>query len=195
MNERLKKQIQFIMEMDKLKHVFRQSRLLNYERHENSAEHSWHLAVIAMILSEYAEEELDILRVLKMVLIHDIVEIDAGDTFAYDEAGYDDKEQRENQAAERIFNMLPSDQAEKMWNLWREFEEQKTPEALYAASVDRLAPFLLNYYTEGYTWRLPGVTSAKVLKRMKVMEKSVPVIWELVQEIIEDSIKNGYLAD
>ena len=191
---RLKKQIDFITEIDKLKQILRQSVLIDDRRRENDAEHSWHLAVMAMLLFEYVkEEEVDLLRVMKMVLIHDIVEIDAGDTFAYDEKGYEDKREREMKAAERIFNILPQDQAEKMNELWLEFEEQETPEACYAASLDRLQPLLLNYNSEGHTWKKPGVNSEKVYQRMAIIKESTPDIWEYVVEIIEDSISRGYL--
>ena len=127
-----------------------------------------------------------------MVIVHDLVEIDANDTFAYDEKGNEDKEEREIKAAERIFNLLPKDQADEIWSLWREFEERKTPEARYAASLDRLQPLLLNYNTEGHTWKMPGVTSKKVYKRMEAIRESTLEIWEYVKELIEDSIKKGY---
>ncbi|HCS73635.1 MAG TPA: hydrolase [Clostridiales bacterium] len=191
---RLQKQIGFIVEVDKLKHVLRQSVLINDRRRENDAEHSWHLAVMAMFLSEHVKEDnLDLFKVMKMVLIHDIVEIDAGDTFAYDEEGYEDKEEREMKAAQRIFNLLPTDQAIKMKELWLEFEEKATPESRYAASLDRLQPLLLNYHSEGHTWKMPGVTSEKVYERMAVIKESTPQIWDYVVEIVEDSIDRGYL--
>lgn len=191
---RLQKQIGFIVEVDKLKHVLRQSVLINDRRRENDAEHSWHLAVMAMLLSEHVKEDnLDLFKVMKMVLIHDIVEIDAGDTFAYDEEGYEDKEEREMKAAQRIFNLLPTDQAIKMKELWLEFEEKATPESRYAASLDRLQPLLLNYHSEGHTWKMPGVTSEKVYERMAVIKESTPQIWDYVVEIVEDSIDRGYL--
>ncbi len=191
---RLEKQVEFIKEIDKLKYIFRQSALISDGRKENSAEHSWHVGVMAMLLTEYVEHEnVDLLKVIKMIMIHDLVEIDAGDTFAYDEKGYEDKEERETKAAERIFNLLPSDQAEEIWQLWREFEEGSTPEALYAASLDRLQPLLLNYYTEGHTWKIPGVTSDKVYERMEPIRKSTPLLWDYVSGLIEDSIKKGYL--
>jgi putative hydrolase of HD superfamily len=192
--DRLRQQIRFIVEIDKLKQVFRQSALIGDRRKENDAEHSWHLAAMAMLLTEYVKEEgVDLLRVIKMLLIHDLVEIDAGDTFAYDEKGNEDKEEREMQAAERIFSLLPSDQADEVWRLWREFEEKETPEARYAASIDRLQPLLLNYHTEGYTWKMPGVNREKVYERMAVIKESMPRVWEAVEEIIEDSVKKGYL--
>jgi putative hydrolase of HD superfamily len=149
---------------------------------------------MAMFLSEHVKEDnLDLFKVMKMVLIHDIVEIDAGDTFAYDEEGYEDKEEREMKAAQRIFNLLPTDQAIKMKELWLEFEEKATPESRYAASLDRLQPLLLNYHSEGHTWKMPGVTSEKVYERMAVIKESTPQIWDYVVEIVEDSIDRGYL--
>jgi len=191
---RLIRQIDFIVEIDKLKQVLRQSAVISDRRRENDAEHSWHLAVMAMLLSEYVKEDnIDLLKVIKMVLVHDLVEIDAGDTFAYDEAGHDDKEARELKAAERIFNLLPSDQTEEIWSLWQEFEEKQTPEARYAASLDRLQPLLLNYHTEGHTWKKPGVNSEKVYRRMAVIKESLPEVWDYVVEIIEDSVSKGYL--
>jgi len=193
-NERLLKQIEFIVEIDKAKQVFRQNVVIGTTRNENDAEHSWHLAIMAILLSEYAnEKDLDILKVIKMTLIHDLVEIDAGDTFCYDEKGYEDKEERELKAADRIFNILPSDQAQEIWKLWREFEEQKTPESRFAACLDRLQPLILNYNTKGHTWQKPGVTSEKVLKRNSIIEKNAPTLWEYVTEIVEDSIQKGYM--
>ena len=192
--ERLLKQIRFIVEIDKLKQVYRQNVVIGTSRNENDAEHSWHLAVMAVLLSEYAaERELDILRVIKMLVIHDLVEIDAGDTFCYDEKAIEDKAHREQKAAERLFSILPSDQAQEMMELWREFEELKTPEARFAACLDRIQPLILNYNTGGHTWKKPGVTSGKVLKRNEILEKNAPLLWEYAKEIIEDSIKKGYL--
>jgi putative hydrolase of HD superfamily len=193
-NERLLKQIEFIVEIDKVKQVFRQNVVIGTSRNENDAEHSWHLAVMAILLSEYAvEKEIDVLRVVKMVLIHDLVEIDAGDTFCYDEKGYEDKEEREQRAAKRLFNILPSDQAQEIRELWREFEELKTPEARFAACLDRIQPLILNYNTNGHTWKKPGVTSEKVLKRNELLQENAPLLWEYVRQVIEDSIQKGYL--
>lgn len=193
-NERLLKQIQFIVEIDKAKQILRQNVVIGTKRNENDAEHSWHLAVMAILLSEYAaEEDLDILRVIKMVLIHDLVEIDAGDTFCYDEKGQEDKAEREQRAAKRLFHILPSDQSQEIWELWREFEESKTPEARFAACLDRIQPLILNYNTNGHTWRKPGVTSEKVLKRNEPLRENTPLLWEYVKEAIEDSIQKGYL--
>lgn len=193
-NEKLMKQIQFITEIDKLKQIFRQNVVIDTTRNENDAEHSWHLAIMAILLSEYSEEKnIDVLKVVKMVIIHDLVEIDAGDTFCYDEKGYEDKEEREQQAANRLFNVLPSDQAKEIFDLWREFEALSTPEARFAACMDRLQPLILNYNTNGHTWKKPGVTSEKVLKRNRLLEENAPGLWEYAKEIIEDSIRKGYL--
>jgi putative hydrolase of HD superfamily len=195
-NPRLMKQIRFIIEIDKLKQVFRQNVITGSNRNENDTEHSWHLAVMAVLLSEYsADKNIDILKVIKMVLIHDIVEIDAGDTFCYDEKGHEDKEERERKAADRLFNILPSDQAREMMDLWREFEEMNTPESRFAACLDRLQPLLLNYCTKGHTWQKPGVTSEKVLARNAPLEKNVPELWEYVLRIVDDSIRKGYLKE
>ncbi|NLW24961.1 MAG: HD domain-containing protein [Clostridia bacterium] len=191
--ERLLKQINFLVEVDKLKQILRQNVVIGTKRNENDAEHSCHLAMMAVILSEYSAEKVDLLRVIKMVLIHDLVEIDAGDTFCYDEKGYLDKEEREMKAAERLFNILPEDQAKEIWALWREFEELKTPESRFAACLDRMQPLLLNFNTKGHTWQKPGVTSEKVLKRNAILEENAPVLWEYAKKMINESIKRGIL--
>jgi putative hydrolases of HD superfamily len=193
-NTRLKRQIEFIVEIDRLKRVFRQNVVIGTVEQENDAEHSWHMAIMAILLSEYSStKDLELSRVLKMLLVHDLVEIYAGDTFCYDEKGNLDKLEREQRSADKLFNILPSDQAEEIMDLWLEFERMETPEALFAASLDRLQPLLLNYNTLGHTWKRPGITSDKVLKRNSVLEQPVPKLWELAQDIIEDSIRKGYL--
>ena len=161
---RLERQLQFVMEIDKLKQVQRRTWLTDGTRTENAAEHSWHLALMCLLLHEYAaDRNLDSLRVLQMLLVHDLVEIDAGDTFVYDEAAAIDKESRERAAADRIFGLLPPDQAGEMRSLWEEFEARQTPEARFAASLDRLQPILHNYHTQGRAWRDHGVTADRVL--------------------------------
>lgn len=193
-NERLLHQIQFIKEIDKLKQIFRQNVVIGTERNENDAEHSWHLAIMAILLSEYStDRKIDVLKVVKMAIIHDLVEIDAGDTFCYDEKGYEDKEEREQKAANRLFSILPTDQAQEVWKLWQEFEELNTAEARFAACLDRLQPLILNYSTNGHTWKKPGVTSEKVLKRNGLLEENAPELWEYAKEIIEDSVRKGFL--
>ncbi len=192
--ERLQKQVRFILETDKLKQVLRQNVVIGTKRNENDAEHSWHLAVMAVLLSEYsAHENLDLLKVIKMVLVHDLVEIDAGDTFCYDDKAREGKDERELKAAKRLFGLLPDDQAREIWELWREFEEMKTPESQFAACLDRLQPLLLNYNTDGHTWQKPGVTSGKVYERNAILEKAAPGLWEYAKEIIEDSVRKGIL--
>jgi putative hydrolase of HD superfamily len=194
--ERLAKQLDFIVEVDKLKKVYRQNVVIGTQRQENDAEHSWHLALMALLLSEYArDKDLDLFRVVKMVLIHDLVEIDAGDTFCYDEAAHEDKEERELAAAERIFNLLPEDQAQEMWELWREFEEGKTPEARFANSLDRFQPLLLNHHTRAHTWTKPGVTREKVLQRNGLIAENAPALWEYAQKVIDQAWEEGYLRD
>jgi len=191
--ERLKQQIEFIVEIDKLKDIFRQTLLINGSRYENDAEHSWHLAVMASLLSEYATEKVDVSRVMKMVLIHDLVEIDAGDTYCYDEKGYLDKAEREQKAAERIFNLLPRDQAEELKRLWEEFEESTTPEARFAGALDVLQPLIHNYRTGGKSWQKHSITSGQVRKRKDKIRDGSQILWEYAEEMIKDAIEKGYL--
>lgn len=194
--DRLERQIRFIIEIDKLKRVFRQTWLLDQSRRENDAEHSWHFAVMSVLLLEYAgDPSLDLLRVLKMVLVHDLVEIDAGDTFAYDDARNRDKEARERKAADRIFGILPADLAAEIRRLWEEFEARDTPEARYAAALDRLQPLLHNYYTQGRTWREHGVTCEQVLRRNRHMADGAPTLWRFAEGLIRDAVQKGYLAE
>ncbi|NMA69595.1 MAG: HD domain-containing protein [Desulfitobacterium sp.] len=193
-SERMEKQIQFLVTIDQLKDITRQSITINSKRNENDAEHSWHLAVMAMILSEYAEDQnVDLLKVIKMVLVHDLVEIYAGDTYCYDEKANEDKAEREQEAAERLFSLLPEDQGEEIMNLWREFEEMETYEAAFAACLDRFQPLLLNYNTEGHTWQRPGVNSEKVLKRVEIAKKKVPQLYLYIENLIQNSIARGIL--
>lgn len=190
---RLDNQISFIVEIDKLKTVLRQTQLVDSSRQENTAEHSWHLAVMVMLLGEYTEPGTDLTRVLKMVLVHDIVEIDAGDTFAYDAAANQNKAEREEQAAARLFSLLPADQRDTVMALWQEFEAQATPEARFANALDRLQPLLLNYMTGGGTWKKAGVTLEKVQVRMAPIGKASPVLGDYVKRILEDSVAKGYI--
>jgi putative hydrolases of HD superfamily len=192
---RLTQQIQFIIEIDKLKQVLRQTLLTDGSRQENSAEHSWHLAIMVVILSEYAPQGVGLSHAIKMLLIHDLVEIDAGDTFCYDVQGNESKAAREQQAALRLFGLLPPDQASELRLLWEEFEEQNTPTAKFAAALDRIQPFLHNQQTEGGTWRIHGITRDKVMKRMAPVETGAPELWSFVQEVIEDCVAVGYLKE
>ncbi|MEP0915449.1 HD domain-containing protein [Leptolyngbya sp. DQ-M1] len=190
---RLQAQIQFIVEIDKLKHVLRQTLLMDKSRRENDAEHSWHLAMMAIVLAEYADPQVDLLRVLKMVLIHDLVEIDAGDTFCYDTIALQDQAEREEKAADRLFGMLPENLGEELRSLWEEFEAKETLDAQFAAALDRLQPLLHNYYTEGGTWRKAGVTVEKVRKRMAPVAIGSPVLGEFVENLIQDAVRQKFI--
>lgn len=191
--KRLAQQISFILEIDQLKQIYRQNLILDGSRRENDAEHSWHLAMMAVVLQEYASEPVDLSRVLQMVLLHDIVEIDAGDTFCYDVQAGLDKHEREQKAAKRIFGLLPSDQGEELKNLWLEFEAGESPEARFAAVLDRLQPFLNNYHTEGGTWRIHGVGSEQVQKRMEPIGINAPALGAYVEKLLEEAIAQGIL--
>jgi len=195
-SDRLAKQIEFIKEIDKLKKIYRQSVISDGSREENDAEHSWHLAVMAMVLHEYANDrQLDLLKVIKMVLIHDIVEIDAGDTFIYDVKGNANKLEREEKAAQRIFGILPKEQALEFINLWREFEEKNTMEAKFAAALDRLEPLILNSLTGGHTWKKYGIKSKTVReKNLQVKDGSVE-IWHYINDLITECIEKGLLEE
>ena len=195
MNTRLDRQIAFILEIDKLKSVLRRSYLLNETRHENSAEHSWHLSVMALVLAEHTSAEMDTLRVLKMLLVHDIVEIDSGDTYIYDAAGNDTKAAREQEAAERIFGLLPPDQQRELTQLWQEFEARETPEAKFAAALDRLMPLLHNYHTAGRSWREHNISKAQVLRLNRHIEGGSETLWEYAEALINDAAAKGYLRD
>jgi putative hydrolase of HD superfamily len=166
--DRFKRQIEFILEVDKLKHVLRQTILMDQSRRENSSEHSWHIALTVMILSDYAGDEgIDFFRVMKILLIHDLIEIDAGDTYCYDDQGRQDQAEREKSAADRIFNLLPPDQAGMFREFWDEFEERKTPESRFANALDRVQPFLHNYFTRGRTWQENDIKREQVKARMQ----------------------------
>jgi len=191
---RLEQQITFILELDKLKHVLRQSILLDTSRRENDVEHSWHFAMLALVLGEYAPAGVDLQRVMKIALVHDIVEIDAGDTFIYGEQG--DKAEREMRAADRIFALLPLDQAAEVRGLWVEFEEGTTPEARFAKALDRIEPLLLNYYTRGKMWREKGVTAEKVRSaNYAVLAAGAPALVDYMRHLIEDAVEKGYLPE
>ena len=191
---RLPQQITFILEIDKLKSVLRQSYITVDERLENSAEHSWHLATMALILNEYAEEKVDLCHVLKLLLVHDIIEIDAGDTYCYDELGIKDQSIREHQAAERIFSLLPEDQAKTMGDLWREFEARKTPEAKFAVALDCLMPLLHNLHTEGKSWQEHNITMDQVIARNRAMNDGSAQLWQFALSIIKQAVTKGFLV-
>ncbi len=190
---RFEKQLSFLIEIDKMKSVFRRTMLIDLTRRENDAEHSWHFALTALVLCEYAKDDVDITRVIKMALVHDLVEVYAGDTFAYDEAGYADKEERELKAADKIFGMLPDDQRDEFRALWDEFEDFNTKESCYANAIDRLQPFINNYKTDGYTWREGNVNKAQVYKRMGAVRLYAPELWPFLEYVIDDAIEKGYI--
>lgn len=190
----LPQQLQFILEMDRLKSVQRRSLLLDGSRRENSAEHSWHLGMLALTLAEYANEPVDVNRVVKMVLLHDIVEIDAGDTFLYDQQGNSSKAEREQQAAARIFGLLPAAQRDEFVALWREFEERQTADARFANALDRFIPLLHNYHNAGRPWRENGITRQRVIEMVRHISEGSTTLWEYAQELIDDAVEKGYLA-
>jgi putative hydrolase of HD superfamily len=194
MNDRFVKQIRFIYEIDKVKSIFRKTRLFDDSRYENDAEHSWHLAMMALALSEHAGAPVDIFRVIKMVLMHDLVEIDSGDFIVYDKAAAAEKEAREKECAERVYGLLPGDMKEEFTELWREFEERETPEAKFAAALDRAEPTIQNYYTNGHSWVTHDVSYEQVVEvnRQKISE-GCPALWEYVSSLLDECIEKGCL--
>lgn len=192
---RLIAQLQFILELDRLKQILRQTSLTDNSRRENSAEHSWHLAVMAIALSEYAHQPINTNHAVQLLLLHDVVEIDAGDTFCFDEQSNQNKAERELKAAQRIFGLLPPDMSATFRALWDEFEAGQTPEAQFARAMDCLQPFLHNLQTQGGTWRKHGVSRDRVLKRMQAVKIGTPALWSFVEEQIEGAIAAGYLTD
>jgi putative hydrolases of HD superfamily len=191
-NERLLKQIEFIIEIDKIKHIFRKNFLMDGSRNENDAEHSWHLAIMAILLSEHCNEKIQVSKVIKMVLVHDLVEIYAGDTYCYDDKANEDKCDREQQSAARLFSILPEDQGNELRSLWEEFEAKKTPEAKFACALDRLQPLIHNYLNKGNTWLENGIDSGRVLKRNEAAKEIAPSIWEYINSLIKDAEEKGY---
>jgi putative hydrolases of HD superfamily len=193
--ERLKKQIEFIVEADKIKDIFRMNYTAGGSRRENDAEHSWHLALMAILLHEYANAPVDLLKVLKMILVHDIVEIDAGDSYVYNEEAKAVQHEKEIIAADRLFNILPDDQAQEYRNLWDEFEEKETPEARFAHAVDRLHPMLMNFNSNGRSWIENGISADMVAAKNKHMEEGAAFLWEYSREfIIKPAIERGLLS-
>ncbi|MCH5187046.1 MAG: HD domain-containing protein [Oscillospiraceae bacterium] len=195
--DRLESQLKFLIEIDKMKNVQRQTLLADGSRRETDAEHSWHMAVMAMLLIEYAEDrdKIDIDRVVRMCLVHDLVEVYAGDTFCYDEAAKLDKPQREREAADRLFSLLPADQGTELRALWEEFDEAQSPDAAYAAAIDRIQPLINNHLTNGHTWRGGRVKAHQVYARMERIRHSSPKLYEYACNIIEENIKKGSLSE
>ena len=191
---RLDAQLAFILEADKLKEIQRRTYLLSGARTENSAEHSWHLALMAMILSEYSNASIDAFKVLKMLLVHDLVEIDAGDTFCYDEAGNITKSEREKAAADRLFGLLPEEQGSEFRQLWEEFESAETAEAKFAAALDRVSPVLLNLRNQGRGWKEHSVSAEQVFARNSPIANGSTVLWERVKAELDRAVAEGIIA-
>lgn len=191
--ETLQKQIEFIKEIDKLKYIQRKTRLFNSDRHENDAEHSWHLAMMAMVLAEHSNTPVNVLRVIKMLLIHDIVEIDAGDTFLFDTKKNHVNTEEELKAAKRIFGMLPKEQTEELVALWLEFEEGETEDAAFAKAMDRFEPMMQNASNQGGTWAEFNVPYETVVDKKKKIAKGSKTVWEYALNLLDDSVEKGYL--
>ncbi|MEP6659339.1 MAG: HD domain-containing protein [Acidimicrobiales bacterium] len=195
MDERLSAQLAFLLEADRLKQIERQSLITGSRRRENTAEHSWHLALFALVLAEHADEDIDLARVVAMVVLHDLVEIDAGDTYAYDDAGYATKADREQQAADRLFGLLPPDQARYLRGLWEEYEAAGTPDARFANALDRLQPVLLNHATNGETWSAHGVTADRVRARNSLIAQGSAGLWAAALARIDDAVAKGWISE
>ena len=194
--ERFEKQLNFIREIDKEKMIKRQSYITDSETHEDDAQHAWHMAIMTLLLKEYANEDIDVLKTVTMLLIHDLVEVYAGDTYAYDEEGKKTQAEREAKAADKLYGLLPEDQGEYLKNLWLEFEEQKTPEAKFARTMDCFQPLILNDATDGRAWKEHGVKRSQVLKRNERVTFGSETIWEYEKEnLIEKNVRKGNIID
>jgi len=191
-NVKFNKKLQFLILIDKMKSVYRQTLLADKSRRETDAEHSWHIAMMAMLFAEFAPEGVDKERVIKMCLVHDLVEIYAGDTFCYDEKAGEDKAEREMRAAQKLFSVLPAEDGEEIKGLWLEFEKQETPDAVFAASLDRFQPLINNFLTDGHTWRKGKVVRPQVEERAALIKKGLPIAWETVQKILDDAENKGF---
>ncbi|MQA97992.1 MAG: HD domain-containing protein [Streptosporangiales bacterium] len=193
-HQRLTAQLRFVLEVDKLKRVLRRNTLVDGSRRENDAEHSWYLALMAQVLGDYAPPGVNLDHVVAMLLVHDIVEIDAGDTFIYDPAAVGDQGERERAAADRLYALLPGDQGTRLRALWDEFEARATPEARFAKSIDRLAPMLANWHTEGGTWQQYKVTLDQVLEKVAIIAEGSPALGAYAEALVRDAAARGYLA-
>ena len=191
--EKLLKDMEFIIELDKMKSIFRRTSIIGQDRQEDDAQHSWHISIMAMILAEYTNEKIDLLKAIKMLLIHDLVEIYAGDTFCYDKEGNLSKRDREVAAADKIYGMLDHYKADELRALWEEFEEMKTPEAIFAASMDRLQPMLSNYKNNGGTWKQHDVSKSDIYQRIAPVKESSDELWCYVSYMIEDAFQKGLI--
>lgn len=192
---RLEQQVKFLVEIDKVKNIFRQTYLADANRKENDAEHSWHLAIAAFLLKEHMKEEVDLLKVIIMVLIHDLVEIDAGDTYAYDEAGAATKREREEKAADRIFGLLPEDQGTYFRELWEEFEAYESSDAKFAHLLDNFQPLLLNDASGGKSWAEHGVKKSQIYKRNAKIEETSEDVWNYMKSLVQKHIELGHVKD
>lgn len=194
--ERLARQITFVKELDRLKGVQRQTWLADASRRENSAEHSWHIAVMALVLAEYSpRNDLDLGRVIQMLLVHDVVEIDAGDTFCYNREAVAQQVEHEERAAERLFGILPPDVATRFRGLWDEFEARRTPESLLANALDRLQPILNNYASGGKSWRANGITREQVRRRNRIVAEGAPELWAYIEDLLQQAVRQGFLEE
>lgn len=192
-NIRLDQQLRFTAEIDKMTAIFRRTMLIDGSRRENDAEHSWHIAVMALIFEEYAAEPVNVSRAVKMCVVHDLIEIYAGDTFAYDVAGNADKAEREAAAADKLFAQLPNEQGAEIRSLWEEFDAMQTPDAKYAACMDRLQPFLHNTLTSGHTWVESGTARKSVEKRMAIIKDFMPEVYKWVEKNLDNAVSKGWL--
>ena len=192
--DRLEKQLAFLLEIDRQKEIIRQTYLADGSRRESDAEHAWHLAVMCMLLSEYANDTIDVARTMKMLLVHDLVEIDAGDTYAYDVKGNESKGAREQKAADRIFGMLPEDQGAELRGLWDEFEAMETPEAKFANALDKIQPVLLTDQAQGKSWREHGVRKSQIMGRNERTHEGSEILWERIRQIIEKNVEAGFIG-
>ncbi len=192
-NIRLDQQLRFTAEIDKMTSILRRTMLIDGSRRENDAEHSWHIAVMALFFEEYATQPVDVSRAVKMCVVHDLIEIYAGDTFAYDTAGNADKAEREAAAADKLFAQLPSEQGAEIRSLWEEFDAMQTPDSKYAACMDRLQPFLHNTLTGGHTWVESGTARPSVEKRMAIIKDFMPEVYKWVKQNLDNAVAKGWL--
>ena len=194
-NQRLDQQLKFSAEIDKMTGIYRRTMLLSEESHENDAEHSWHIAVMGLLFKEYCVEEPDVERAIKMMVVHDLIEIYAGDTFAYDVEGNASKAEREAKAADKLYSQLPAEQGAELRSLWEEFDAMETADAKYAACLDRLQPLLHNTLTEGHTWQNGKTVRAQVEERAKVIKEFMPEVYEWIRKNLDNSVEKGWLKE